>query len=383
MVDRGVHIQCLGVSNRLGNRPVAERRQVLANFLRDELEEVDHELGLAREALPQLRILGGDAHRTRIQMADAHHHAAADDQRSAGEAELLGAEQRGDHHVAPGLELAVALHDDAVAQAVLEECLLRLGDTELPRGARVLDRRQRRGAGATVVSGDEHHVTARLGHARGDGADADLGDQFYVDACARIGIFQVVDELLDVFDGIDVVVGRRGDQPDARSGVPRAGDPRVHLVAGQLAALAGLGALRHLDLQVVGVHEVFGCDTEAAGGDLFDGGAAPVAVGVRRVAVCVFTTLTRVGLAADTVHGNGQRFVCFPRDGAIGHRPAGEAFDDLADGFDFIDRDWLSQPFAEGEHAAQGGKSARLIVDQAGVFLDRRRSAWHVWRAGV
>ena len=34
---------------------------------------------------------------------------------SGGEAELLGTEQRGDHNVAPGLELAVDLHDDAVA----------------------------------------------------------------------------------------------------------------------------------------------------------------------------------------------------------------------------------------------------------------------------
>jgi hypothetical protein len=29
------------------------------------------------------------------------------------------------------------------------------------------------------------------------------------------------------------------------------GDPRVHLAAGQLAAFAGLGALGHLDLQIL------------------------------------------------------------------------------------------------------------------------------------
>ena len=52
------------------------------------------------------------------------------------EAELLGAEERGDRHVAARLQLAVGLHDDAVAQLVEDEHLLRLGEAELPRHAR-------------------------------------------------------------------------------------------------------------------------------------------------------------------------------------------------------------------------------------------------------
>ena len=90
----------------------------LAHLLGDELEEVDDELGLAAEALAQLGVLRGDADRAGVEVADAHHHAARHDERRGGEAELLGAEQRGDHDVAPGLQLAVGLHDDAVAQAV-------------------------------------------------------------------------------------------------------------------------------------------------------------------------------------------------------------------------------------------------------------------------
>ena len=38
----------------------------------------------------------------------------------------------------------------------------------------------------------------------------------------------------------------------------------THLAARQLAALAGLGALRHLDLDLVRVREVVGRDAEAA-----------------------------------------------------------------------------------------------------------------------
>ena len=94
------------------------------------------------------------------------------DQRRGGEAVLLGAEQRGDHDVAAGLHRAVDLHRDPVAQAVEQQRLLGLGQAELPRQAGVLERGQRRGAGAAVVAGDQHDVGVRLRHAGRDRADA-------------------------------------------------------------------------------------------------------------------------------------------------------------------------------------------------------------------
>ena len=115
--------------------------------------------------------------------------------------------------VAAGLQLAVGLHDDAVAQAVEQQRLLGLGQAELPRCAGVLQRVERAGAGAAVVAGDEHDVGLGLRHAGGHGADADLGHQLHVDAGGRVGVLQVVDELLEILDRVDVVVRRR-----ARSG---------------------------------------------------------------------------------------------------------------------------------------------------------------------
>ena len=53
---------------------------------------------------------------------------------------------------------------------------------------------------------------------------------------------------------ISVTPGRR---------VAGLGDDRVDLVPGQLAAFAGLGALRDLDLQLVGVDQVVRRDAEA------------------------------------------------------------------------------------------------------------------------
>ena len=237
--------------------------------------------------------------------------------------------------VAAGLELAVGLHDDPVAQAVEQQRLLGLGEAELPGTAGVLERRQRRGAGAAVVAGDQHHVGVRLGDARRDRADADLGDQLHVHAGRGVGVLQVVDQLREVLDRVDVVVRRRADQADARRGVPGLGDPRVDLVAGQLAALAGLGALRHLDLDVVGVGEVLRGDAEAAGRDLLDRAAA---LGVVE-AVGVLAALTGVGLARPAGSSRSRGSRAPPGDRAVGHRAGGEPLDDLGDRLDLVDRD--------------------------------------------
>jgi hypothetical protein len=123
--------------------------------------------------------------------------------------DLVGAQQGGDHRVAPGLHLAVALDPDARAQVVQDQRLLRLGQADLPRHAGRLDRGLRRGSGAAVVAGDQHVVGVRLGDAGGHGPDPDLGDQLHRHARARVGAAQVVDQLLEVLDRVDVVVRRR------------------------------------------------------------------------------------------------------------------------------------------------------------------------------
>ena len=279
-------------------------------------------------------------------------------------------EQRGDDHVPPGLQLTVRLHDDPVAQAVEEQRLLRLGQAQLPRRAGVLQRREGRGAGAAVVARDEHDVGLGLADPGGHRPDADLGHQLHVDPRPRVGVLEVVDELLQVLDGVDVVVGRRRDQPDARRRVPGPGDPRVHLVAGELAALARLGALRHLDLQVVGADQVLARDAEAPGRHLLDGRAPGVAVGQRHVALGVLAALAGVALAAEAVHGDGEGLVGLGRDRAVGHGPGREAADDLADRLDLLERDRRPVAEAELEQAPQGGQATRLVVDQAGVLLE-------------
>ena len=322
-------------ADRLVEGAEAELGEVLAHLLGDELEEVHDVLGLARVALAQHRVLGRDADRAGVEVADPHHDAAGDHQRRGREAVLLGAEQRGDDDVAAGLELAVGLDDDPVAQPVEQQRLLGLGEAELPRAAGVLERGQRRRAGAAVVAGDQHDVGVRLGDTGRDRADADLGDQLHVHPRLRVGVLEVVDQLRQVLDRVDVVVRRRADQADARRGVAGLGHPRVDLLAGQLAALAGLGALGHLDLDVVGVGEVLRGDAEPTRGDLLDR-AAPLRV-VETVGV--LAALTGVGLGAQPVHGDREGLVRLLADRAVGHRAGREPLDDLGDRLDLLDRD--------------------------------------------
>ena len=118
MVDRRVHLEQVGASDQVLEPPDPECGHQPADLFSHEDQVVDHVLGAAPEARPQLRVLSRDSDRARVQVADPHHDAAHRDQRRGREAELVGAEQRTDHDIAAGLHLAVDLDRDARAQIV-------------------------------------------------------------------------------------------------------------------------------------------------------------------------------------------------------------------------------------------------------------------------
>ncbi len=304
-------------------------------------------------------------------MADAHHDAARGDERCGREPELLGAQQRADHDVAAGAQAAVDLQADAPAQRVADEHLLGLGEAELPGHAGVADRRGGGGAGAAVHARDHDVIGAGLGDARGHGADARERDQLDADLGGRVDAAQVVDQLGEILDRVDVVMRRRRDQTDAGRRMAQTRDLDVDLVAGQLAALAGLGALRDLDLEHVGVDEVAGRDAEARRGDLLDRGAPRVAVGVERAATRVLAALAAVGAAAEPVERDRERLVRLLRDRSERHRARCEAAHDLARGLDLVERHgWPGRH--ELHEPAQRAAEAVLLVGgdrEGGVAL--------------
>ena len=105
---------------------------------------------------------------------------------------------------------------------------------------------------------------------------------------------------------------------------------------GQLTALAGLGALGDLDLQLVRVHQVVSGDPEARRCDLLDRASPPVAVGVRLVTRGVLAALAGVRLRADAVHRDGEQLVHLLAERAVRHAARREAADDVERRLDLV-----------------------------------------------
>src|SRR5689334_15736449 len=103
----------------------------------------------------------------------------------------------------------------------------------------------------------------------------------------------------------------RRNEADAGRGAAYLGDPWIHFRARKLAALAGLGALGHLNLQFARIHQVVAGDTEAARRYLLDRAVARIAVGIEEVARRVLAALAGVAFRAEAVHGDGERLVGF------------------------------------------------------------------------
>ena len=216
-------------------------------------------------------------------MTFAHHDAALGHQRSRREPELVGAEQGADRDIASGLHLAIDLNRDAATKPIQHQGLLRFREAELPRRSRMLDRRLGRRSRSAVVAGNGDVIRLSLGNTRRNRSHTNLGDQLDADRRLRIRIFQIMNQLRQIFDRVDVVMRRRGDQSDARDREPQPGDVFGHLVPGKLPSLARLGALRHLDLQLVGVDKVLRSDAEPRRRYLLDLRAQRVALAQRHI----------------------------------------------------------------------------------------------------
>ena len=184
-----------------------------------------------------------------------------------------------------------------------------LRKAQLPGKACVVDGALRRRAGSAVIAGDQNHLGARFGHACGDSPDAGFRHQFHRDPGIFIGIFQIIDELRQILDGIDVMVRRRRDQAHAGRGMSGLRDPGVYLPCRQMSALSGLRALSHFDLDLGGADQIPAGHTEPAAGHLFDGRAAVMFRSRRIQTVLALAALAGIGFPMEHIHGKGQRLM--------------------------------------------------------------------------
>ena len=214
------------------------------------------------------------------------------DHRQRPEADPVGAEAVQLDDVVAGAVAAVGPDLDPVAEPRLHQRLVHRAGADVGRQADVAERVLARRAGPALEAREGDDVGARLGDPEADRADVRHHRDLDRDPHVGVDRLQLVDQLGEVLDRVEVVVVGGRDQVRPRRRVTRRGDLLRDLLAGQVAALAGLGALADLDLGDVGAVDHFGRDAEAPRGDLL---AAPVAV----LAVHVFDLATLAVHAED------------------------------------------------------------------------------------
>ena len=79
-----------------------------------------------------------------------------------------------------------------------------------------------------------------------------------------------MNKLSQIFDRVDVVMRWRRNEADSGDGAAQFGNVFRHFVARKLTAFARLGALCHLDLNLIGAGQVFCADAKTSRGNLFD-----------------------------------------------------------------------------------------------------------------
>ena len=161
------------------------------------------------------------------------------------------------------------------------------------------------------------------------------------------------------------MVGRGRDQAHAGGAVAGLGDPGIDLAAGQLAALAGLGALGQLDLDLLGRHQVLAGDAEAGRGHLLDLGVGGAVVPLLRLAA-----LAGVAAGADLVEGQGDGLVGLAAQGAVAHGRPLEPLEDLGHRLHLVEGDAAVCGVAEVQQAAQVDAVFAHVVHRLGELLE-------------
>ena len=182
------------------------------------------------------------------------------------------------------------------------------------------------------------------------------------------------------------MVRRRRDQRDARHRVPQPRDQVGHLVRRELAALAGLGALDDLDLQLLGPGQVLGGDAEPGRGHLLDPVVGPVAVGAARDS-CAGSSppspeLERAPMRFIAIDERGVRL---RRQRPERHRRGDEAAADRLDRLDLLERNRRARrapPAGREGRRAGGCRSSPGIRRRRRVSRNHARAARHL-RPGV
>ena len=163
------------------------------------------------------------------------------------------------------------------------------------------------------------------------------------------------------------MVRRRRDQADAGRGLTDLGNPGVDLPAGQVTALAGLGALGHLDLNLEGAAQVAARHAKSRTCYLLDRGVLGVTVSQWGLATRILAALAGIGTAVQAVHGDGHALVCLFADGTVRHGAGVKAADDVERGLHLVERNRRATVGIKVQQVTQAHGTAGAV--QAGAVL--------------
>mmetsp|Transcript_5181 Transcript_5181/g.9443 ORF Transcript_5181/g.9443 Transcript_5181/m.9443 type:complete len:269 (-) Transcript_5181:1853-2659(-) len=131
----------------------------------------------------------------------------------------------------------------------------------------------------------------------------------------------------------------------------------------KLSALARLGPLSHLNLDLIAIGKVVACNTEPSRGDLLD--ARPPIV---QKALGILPSLASITTSPQRIHGFRQGLMCLAADGAERHGTSGEALDNLLCRLDLVQGHGTGGVELKLELATEGDLHI-LLVSDAGEFL--------------
>ena len=246
------HFQKIGAADELTDGVHAECGHVFTQLSGNEEHEAFDIFRLAGKVLSQFRILCGNAHRAVVVVAQAHHFTSQCNERCSGKAKFFSTKDAGKGHIGAVHEFAVGFQAHTRTQVVGDQRLMCFRQAEFPWQPSVMDRVERYSTSAAVCAGYEYDLGTSFGNACSNGADAGFTGQLHGNIGVNVGIFEIVDELREVFNGVNIVMRWWRDQRHARCCIAQLGNVRPDFLAWQMPAFTRLGPLRHFDLDFFG-----------------------------------------------------------------------------------------------------------------------------------
>ena len=167
-------------------------------------------LRLSCKTLSQSRILRCDSNGTGVVVAGSHHHTTQSNQRRRCKSELLCTQDRGQHNVTARSQLAIDFQTHFLTQPIFQECFVCLAQSQFPGSSRMMNARKWRCSRATFMTTDHDGVCSCFSNPCSNGPHSCDRHELHADPGPRVGTPQIKNELSQIFDGVNVMMGRRG-----------------------------------------------------------------------------------------------------------------------------------------------------------------------------